>query len=191
MDPLLFPLDGQLKDLVRLHAQGRRVQLLDDQLGAEWGRDGRVEVDVGDEEVARLEIPDELVRLDEAQARVDGAVDDLHGQGLVGRQGFQVREVRLHEDDGVIGMVSPELHKVDDVPEPEGRVTAKHDAGLPVLVGEAFGMEAGKVLEPAVLGQVGVRERLLRQVHFALLPLRQPTRNVMVKFFPLSVKLSP
>ena len=136
-----------------------------------------MKVDFWNEEVARLEVPDELVGLNETEARVDGAVDDLHGQRLIGRQGLEVRKIRFDKDDAVVGVPSPEFHKVNGVSKTERRVTAKDDAGLPVFVGESFGVQTRKMLQPAVLGQVGVWKRLFRQVDFALLPLRQPNKK--------------
>ena len=40
---------------------------------------------------------------------------------------------RLREDDDVVGVGSPQLHKVGDVAEPQAGMATEHDAGLPVV----------------------------------------------------------
>ena len=48
-------------------------------------------------------------------------------------QGFDVVDGRLREDDDVVGVGSPQLHKVGDVAEPQAGMPTEHDAGLPVV----------------------------------------------------------
>ena len=48
-------------------------------------------------------------------------------------QGFDVVDGGLGEDDDVVGVRSPQLHKVSDIAEPQAGMPTEHDAGLPVV----------------------------------------------------------
>ena len=48
-------------------------------------------------------------------------------------QGFDVVDGGLGEDDDVVGVRTPELHKVSDVAEPQAGMPTEHDARLPVV----------------------------------------------------------
>lgn len=57
------------------------------------------------------------------------------------------------EYDGVETRFSPELHEVDHVPKPEGRVPRKHHARLPEIVAEVA-VDAGVVLQLVGLNEL-------------------------------------
>ena len=90
---------------------------MNNQVGSERCRYGRVEVDVGYEQISRLEIADEFIGLNETQTGVDGTVDDFHGQRLIGRQCLQIGEIGFDEDDAVIAVIAPQFQKMDHIAE--------------------------------------------------------------------------
>lgn len=66
-------------------------------------------------------------------------------------------------------IVTPQLHEVHRVAEPETRMAAEDDTRLSIVVTESFGIRRRVMLQTGVLYKKGVRERLLRKVDLALL----------------------
>ena len=109
-------------------------------------------VHLGNGDTPGLEVTDELLGLREAVTRVDRAVDGLHLEGLEGREGEDVVEARLGEDDRVVRVGPPQLEEVDHVAEAETRMTAEHNAGL--QKGEDRGGLAGCVAAAEEIGSL-------------------------------------
>ena len=57
------------------------------------------------------------------------------------------------EDDRVETRLSPELHEMDHVPEPEGRVSSEDHARLPEVIAEVS-VDAGVVLQLVGLNEL-------------------------------------
>lgn len=68
------------------------------------------------------------------------------------------------EDDSVETRFPPELHEVDHIPKPEGRVPSEHHARLPEVVAEVA-MDAGVVLQLVGLNELEqTRKKAHKQV---------------------------
>jgi hypothetical protein len=71
-----------------------------------------------DEQVARLEISDELIGLSKRQTRIDWAVNNLHRKRLIRSQCLEIWEIGFDKHNTVIALISPQFEEMNHVAEP-------------------------------------------------------------------------
>ena len=119
-------------------------------MGLGWGRP---RVRFWTRHMERPDLLEQLGHLFEVEPFVNGTVDTVHGQWLVGSQDIWVTEIWLNEDEGVAARLSPQFHEVDRVSEAQRGVSGEHHARLAELAAEVS-VDAGVVLQLVGLDQL-------------------------------------